>query len=108
MIIYIDDVIIYSKIEQDYLTHLWKIFEKFQYVGLKLKPSKCDFFKLPIEYLGHLISGTGVYPLKQKVQAILVLASPSNVTEVRHILGLLATIGSLFQWSVQLYLQSLP
>ena len=53
-------------------------------MGLKHKPSKCDVFKLHIEYLGHLISGTGTYPLKQKVQAILGLATPSNV----HILGL--------------------
>ena len=55
---------------------------------LKLKPSKCDFFKLHVEYLGHLISGTQIFPLKQKVQAILDLAPPSNVTQVRHILGL--------------------
>ena len=88
MIFYMDDVIIYSKIEQDNLTHLWKIFEKFCSAGLKLKPSKCDFFKLHIEYLGHLISGTGIYLLKQIVQAILDIAPPSNVTQVRHVLGL--------------------
>ena len=41
-----------------YAAHLQKIFEKFQQVGLKLKPSKCDFLRLHIEYLGHLISGT--------------------------------------------------
>ena len=57
-------------------------------MGLNLKPSKFNFFTLHIEYLGHLISGTGIYPLKQKVQAILDLAPPSNVTQVRHILGL--------------------
>ena len=88
MIFYVDGVIIYSKMEQDCLTHLQKIFEKFWYVGLKLKPTKCDFFKLHIDNLEHLISGTGIYPLKQKVQAILDLAPPSNVTQVRHILGL--------------------
>ena len=85
MIFYIGDVIIYSKSEQDHLTHLQKIFKEFQYVGLNLNPSKCDFFKLHIEYLGHLISGTGIYPLKQKVQAILELALPSNVMQVTRI-----------------------
>ena len=74
----------YSKTEQDHITHLQKIFEKFHYTSLKLKPSKCDFFKLHIEYLGHLISSTGMYPLKQKVQAILDLAPPPNVTQARH------------------------
>ena len=52
MIFYIDDVIVYSKTEQDHLIHLKKMSEKFWYVGLKLKPSKWDFFKLCIEYLG--------------------------------------------------------
>ena len=88
MIFHVDNVIIYGKTEQDHITHLQKIFEKFCYSSLKLKPSKCDFFKLHIEYLGHLISSTGIYLLKQKVQAILDLASPSNVTQVRHILAL--------------------
>ena len=88
MTFYVDDVIVYSKTEQDHLTHLWKIFEKFRHTGLKLKPSKCDFFKLHIEHLGHLISGTGFYPLKQQIQTILDLAPPFNVTQVRHILGL--------------------
>ena len=49
---------------------------------MKLKPSKCDFLKLHIEYLGHLISGTGVYPLEQNIQATLDLASAMNVTQV--------------------------
>ena len=88
MIFYVDDVIVFSKTEQDHITHLWNIFEKFHCVGLNLKPSKCDYFKLHIEYLGHLISGTRIYPLKQKVQVIQDLACPSSVTQVRHILGL--------------------
>ena len=90
MIFYVDDVVVYIKTEQGHITHLQKIFEKFSYVGLKLRPSKCDFFKLHIEYHGHLILGTGIYPLKQKVQAVLDLAPPSNVTEVRHILELVS------------------
>ena len=49
---------------------------------MKLKPSKCDFFKLHIEYLGHLVFGTGIYPLKQRIQAILDLAPPTNITQV--------------------------
>ena len=57
-------------------------------MGLKLKLSKCNFFKSHIEYIEHLISGTGIYPLKQKDQAILDLAPSSNVMQGRHILGL--------------------
>ena len=63
LIFYVDDIIVYSKTENEHLVHLRKVFEKFHYAGMKLKPSKCDFFTLHIEYLGHLISGTGIYPL---------------------------------------------
>ena len=45
---------------------LEKVFKKFRYAGMKLKPSKCNFFKLHIEYLGHLISGTGIPPLNKR------------------------------------------
>ena len=41
----------------------------------------CNSFKLHIEYIGHLISGTGIYPLEQKIQAILDLAPPTNITQ---------------------------
>ena len=52
----------------------------FHYTGMKLKPSTCDVYKLHIEYLGHLISGMGIYPLEQKIQTILDLTPPTNVT----------------------------
>ena len=82
LIFYVDDIIVYSKMESEHLVNLRKVFKKFRYAGIKLKPSKCDFFKLHIEYLGHLISGTGIYPLEQKIQAILDLAPPTNITQV--------------------------
>ena len=81
-IFYVDDIIVNSKTENEHLAHLRKVFEKFCYAGMKLKPSKCDFFKLHIEYLGHLISGMGIYSLEQKIQAILDLVPPTNVTQV--------------------------
>ena len=87
---YIDDVIVYSKTEQEHITHLQKIFEKFCFAGLKLKPSRCDFFKLHIEYLEIQHQAQESTPLKQKVQAILNLAPLSNVTQVRHILRLVS------------------
>ena len=74
MIFYVDDVIVCRKTEQDHIANFQKIFEKFHYAGLKCNPSKCDFFKLHTEYLGHLVSSTGIYSLKQKVLAILDLA----------------------------------
>ena len=82
MIFYVDDIILYSKTEHEHLVPLRKVFKKFHYAGMKLKPSKCDYFKLHIEYLGHLISDMGIDPLEQKIKAILDLGPPTNVTQV--------------------------
>ena len=88
LIFYVDDIIVYSKMESEHLIHLRKVFEKFRYAEMKLKLLKCDFFKLHLKHLGHLNSGTGIYPLEQKIQAILDLAPPTNIRQVQHILGL--------------------
>ena len=90
LIFYVNDISVYSKTENEHLAHLRKVFEKFHYAGMKLKPPKCKFFKLHIEYLGILISSTGIYPLEQKIQAILDFDPPITVTQVWHIFGLVS------------------
>ena len=56
---YLDDIIIFSKNEHEHLKQIKIIFRKLIVAGLKLKESKCDFFKKEIHYLGHLISTEG-------------------------------------------------
>ena len=51
--------------------------------------SKYEFFKSEIEYLGHSVSGKGITPMKQKVKTIADLAPANNITEVRHMIGLI-------------------
>ena len=53
---YLDDIIIFSRTPEEHLKHIEIIFQKLKATGLKLKESKCDFFKSEIHYLGHLIS----------------------------------------------------
>ena len=67
---YLDDIIIFSKNEAEHLKHIEIIFQKLQEAGLKLKESKCDFFKKEIHYLGHLISDKGIYPLPERLDTI--------------------------------------
>ena len=67
---YLDDIIIFSKIEAEHLKHIEIIFQKLKEAGLKLKESKCDFFQKEIHYLGHLISDQGLYPLPEKLDTI--------------------------------------
>ena len=56
--------------------------------GLKIKLSKCSFFKNQIHYLGHLASEMSILPLADKIEALMKLKPPPNVKEVRHFLGL--------------------
>ena len=59
---YLDDMIVYSEMLEDHLTQLQVIFDHFAHHGLKLKLSKCHFFKEEITYLGHEISAKGILP----------------------------------------------
>ena len=67
---YLDDIIIFSKNEAEHLKHIEITFQKLKESCLKLKESKCDFFKKEIHYLGHLISDKGIYPLPEKLDMI--------------------------------------
>ena len=58
-LIYLDDVINYSKTEEEHLVHLHAVLEQFMEHGLKLKPSKCNLFRTEINYLGHKVSAAG-------------------------------------------------
>ena len=60
---YLDDIIIFSQNELQHLEHLEIVFSRLREAGLKMKHSKCDFFKSEIHYLGHLISPEGISPL---------------------------------------------
>ena len=68
--IYLDDIIIFSKNEEDHLRHPEEVFHQLRQAGLKMKCSKCDFFKSEIHYLGHLISADGISPLPDKLDTI--------------------------------------
>ena len=59
-IIYLDDVVIFSKTPEEHLERLDAVFTKIGKAGLKLKPSKCEFFKKRITYLGHVVSDQGI------------------------------------------------
>ena len=84
----LDDIIIFSKNEEEHLKHIEIIFQKLKEAGLKLKESKCDFFKKEIHYLHHLISDKGIYPLPEKLDTIQNIPKPRNPKEIKQFLGL--------------------
>ena len=85
---YLDDIIIFSQNEQVHLKHIEIIFKKLIKAGLKLKESKCDFFKRDIHYLGHLISVSSIQPLPEKLDSIRNLPKPRSPKEIKQFLGL--------------------
>ena len=84
---YLDDIIIFSKTEEEYLQQLEYIFECLRKGGLKLNLQKCSFFKKHIQYLGHLISDEGIQPLSEKLESIAKMPVPQNAKQVKTIFG---------------------
>ena len=85
---YLDDIIIFSQDELQHLEHLEIVFSHLREAGLKIKRSKCDFFKSEIHYLGHLISPEGISPLPNKLDSIRHIPVPNSAKEIKQFLGL--------------------
>ena len=86
-IIYLDDIVIFSKDLASHLERLEAVFWKLEEAGLKLKPSKCELFWRQLAYLGHVISAEGVATDENKIEAIKNWPTPTTVTDVRSFLG---------------------
>ena len=86
-LIYLDDVIVYSCTEDEHLTQLRAMFERFRESGLKLKPSKCNFFHTEINYLGHTVSAKEMEPGVAGIKAIAEMAPSKTYTGIRQFLG---------------------
>ena len=86
---YLDDIIIFSRSEEEHLEHIEQVFKRLEEAGLKLSLEKCSFFKKHIQYLGHLLSEEGIQPLPEKLESIAKMPRPKNQKEVKQFLGLI-------------------
>ena len=87
-IIYLDNVIIFGRTEEEHLECLGIVLECFREFNLKLKPSKCSFFQTEIVYLTHHVSKDGIRPSDENIHAIIEFPMPETYTEVRAFCGL--------------------
>ena len=87
-IVYIDDIIVWSKDFQTHLVHLQQIFDRLEKANLTLKASKCQFAVKRVKYLGHILSSTGVEPDPEKISVVADYKPPKNPKQVRQFLGL--------------------
>ena len=67
VLIFVDDILIYSKSYADHVQHLQEVFEIISQHNFFLKPGKCSFAQQQLEYLGHIISAQGVSTDPQKI-----------------------------------------
>lgn len=88
VMVYIDDIVVYSRSTAEHAEHLRQVFQRLKDVGLQAKPSKCSFELEEIELLGHIVSAKGLRPLPAKVEAITNLERPKDVKSVRTFLGM--------------------
>jgi hypothetical protein len=87
-LVYLDDVIIYSKTIEDHLRDIEEVFTLIEKAQLKLKLKKCQFFRTEVNYLGHIITSEGIAPDPDKIEKIKNYPVPTAVDDVRSFLGL--------------------
>ena len=87
-LIYLDDVIVFSKMPEEHLQRMRVVFDRLQEHGLKLKPSKCEVFKSEINYLAHHVSQKGVLPSKKNLESIAQCPPLDTYTKVKSFIGL--------------------
>ena len=83
---YLDDVIIFSETEEQHLKHIQIVLTRLKQANLKLKKSKCAFFKKELHYLGHSFTTDGIKPQTEKIKAICDMKPPTNQKGVREFL----------------------
>jgi hypothetical protein len=88
VLVYLDDILIYSKTKEEHLEHLQIVMQVLREHKLYAKLKKCSFMQQWTLFLGHLIGADGIRVDDQKVRSVLEWLQPSDVTQVRSFLGL--------------------
>ena len=86
-VVYIYDIIIYTKTEEEHEEMLEKVFQRIRDAGLKLSPKKCHLFQKKIKCLGHIVSEQGISCDPKKTSAVSSWPTPTNVKDVQKFLG---------------------
>jgi hypothetical protein len=88
VLVFLDDILIYSPTLEEHIVHLTQVLEQLREHQLYMKMSKRSFAQTQLSYLGHIISDKGVATDSSKISTMVECPTPTNVTEVRGVLGL--------------------
>lgn len=90
VIVYLDDVLIFSSNEEEHLEHLRIVFERFRKFDITLNAQKCHILRKQVDYLGFTLTPDGIQPQTKKVEAIQHIAEPKTKKELRRFLGMIS------------------
>ena len=88
MIVFIDDILVYSKTEEDHIRYLRIVLQRLREDKLYAKFSKCEFWLTSMTFLGHVVSKEGIRVDQAKIEAVRGWTRPTSPTEIRSYLGL--------------------
>jgi hypothetical protein len=88
VVVYLDDILIFSKNEDDHIKHIAMVLEKLRQYNLFAHAKKCEFFKPELEFLGHIVSKAGLKVDPKKTSAVRTWPKPTTTQELRSFLGL--------------------
>jgi hypothetical protein len=88
VVVFIDDILVYSRNEEEHAGHLHVVFQHMREHRLYAKLSKCDFWLKEIKFWGHTISQDGIAVDPEKVQEVMNWKPPTTVRQIRSFLGL--------------------
>src|SRR6266542_3385541 len=89
IIVYLDDIIIFSQTMEEHLKHMRKVLEALRQVRLKFKIKKCEFAKKQLKYLDFIVEEFGIKPDPEKVRAIINQPVLTNQTQIRSFLEMI-------------------
>ncbi|KAE8983069.1 hypothetical protein PR001_g23554 [Phytophthora rubi] len=90
VIVYLDDILIFSENEKDHLEHLRIVFKRLREYEVTLNASKCHILRDSVDYLGFTLTPNGIQPQAKEVEAIQQIAEPRNKKELRRLLGMIS------------------
>ncbi|GJW06537.1 putative nucleotidyltransferase, ribonuclease H [Tanacetum coccineum] len=88
VIVFIDDILIYSKTKEEHEVHLKLVLELLRKEKLYAKFSKCEFWLQEVHFLGHVVNQSGIHVDPSKIEAVKNWKAPTTPSEVRSFLGL--------------------
>jgi hypothetical protein len=97
VVVLIDDILIFSKTEEEHEKHLRMVLEKLRSNQLYFKFSKCEFWLMEVTFLGHVISAGGISVDPSKVTDVLNWMPPMNASDIRSFLGL----AGYYRWFIK-------